>query len=439
MLAIGGMIVGRAWREAVYVCALALALLIVEGGEAAWPALEPIDSRRLERFGLRLIDSDHAELITDLPSAKAIDELPTVIDRAVPLWAERFDLRASQVAEWRLRLCLIGEESRFAAAGLMPEGDRRFPNGLALGYAAWVREQPSDHYRRHLVLHEATHSFMQTQLGGCGPGWHMEGVAELCGTHVWRDNLLRIAVIPPSKQAAPMWGRVRAVRDAVAEGRGRSIAAVRELDNQRPMSPEEYSWVWALAKLLDTHPRYTARFRGLSAHVNDSDFDTRFDEVYADDREQLEQEWRLFGGTLEYGHDIEREAIDFREGDPLDASASVTIRADRGWQSSGMRVDAGGRYRIEAEGRYVIARETDGAPWPCEPGGVTLDYHRGRPLGELLAAVDSGPDAFLRATPIGLGADFRSERSGTLYFRVNDRPDRLRENSGSVSVVIRTD
>ena len=62
---------------------------------------------------------------------------------------------------------------------------------------------------------------------------------------------------------------------------------------------------------------------------------------------------------------------------------TVSVAADRGWQSSGVRVDAGKSYRLRAAGRYQVADRPQ--PWPCEPGGVSIRYYRGRPLGILLA------------------------------------------------------
>ena len=67
------------------------------------------------------------------------------------------------------------------------------------------------------------------------------------------------------------------------------------------------------------------------------------------------------------------------------------IAADRGWQSSGVWLEAGKTYHVAASGRYQIAVEKNGdgeKAWSCEPGGVTIEYHDGRPLGELLGAVE---------------------------------------------------
>ena len=52
-----------------------------------------------------------------------------------------------------------------------------------MGREFWLFDQPTDYYVRHLLLHEGTHVFMVSFLGGCGPGWYMEGTAELLGTH----------------------------------------------------------------------------------------------------------------------------------------------------------------------------------------------------------------------------------------------------------------
>ena len=39
-------------------------------------------------------------------------------------------------------------------------------NGVTLGSDMWLHDQPTDYYRRHLLLHEGTHAFMIAFLGG---------------------------------------------------------------------------------------------------------------------------------------------------------------------------------------------------------------------------------------------------------------------------------
>ena len=110
-----------------------------------------------------------------------------------------------------------------------------------------------------------------------------------------------------------------------------------------------------------------------------------------------------------------------------------------------MWLEAGREYRVTARGRFQIAVENSNAgerPWMCEPGGVTIEYHNGRPLGVLLGAIV--PDGAARpaeaglARPIaiGLGATITPGASGTLYLRVNDSAARLGDNRGALTIMI---
>lgn len=419
----------------------AAVVLLAASAHAEWPEPRPLDASRLAAAGLRVVEAGNATLVTDLPASNEVDELPELIALAAPQWAERFDISRSAARQWRLRVYLVEDEARFRALGLWPEKSPDFLHGLSLGYEVWVRQQSSDYYRRHLLLHEATHSFMATKLGSCGPGWYMEGMAELCGTHAWDDekNELTLASPPATRDAAPDWGRVRLVRDAADAGRLLPIDAVRKIDNRRLLATEEYAWVWALASFLDGHPGYRERFRKLPKWVNEADFEQRFDRLFRRDRRRLDQEWRLYAATLHYGHDLPREAIAFRDGQSLTPGQrrTATIAADHGWQSTGVAVAAGQAVRITATGQYVIAHEPDGAPWPCEPGGVTLAYQAGRPLGELLATVDAGRGAFVSPKAVGLSGEFTPDAAGTLYLRVNDAPNSLAENEGELRATLR--
>ena len=57
--------------------------------------------------------------------------------------------------------------------------------------------------------------------------------------------------------------------------------------------------------------------------------------------------WQAFVATLDYGYDFDRMAIDFRRGKPLAGPLTVEIAADRGWQSSGVRLEAGKSYQLD--------------------------------------------------------------------------------------------
>ncbi len=417
---------------------------------AQWPELPRLDRAKVQRAGLRIIEGKYLTLITDRSPSPQIDALVRIADVAVPQLREYFDLPARSLDRWQVRACLMQNEETFIAAELLPPDRVNFPNGLSVGYRFWVRDQSSDDYCRHLLLHELTHSFMSTQLGGCGPGWYMESMAELLGTHTWNavTGELKLGVMPASREGFVLWGRTKLVRDAIDARRGRSIPAVMKTENTQSLTTEEYAWCWAMAKLLDVHPRYQERWRSLAGEVLDPHFDNRFYAAFADDWSHLDSEWRQFTTHLDYGYDIRREVINFAFGRPLvGPQAECKIAVDRGWQSTGWLVEAGRRYKLTAAGKFTVGTEPDGTPWPCTADGVTLDYHQGQPLGRLLATIDTrtpdkvarqgGTNAFWKPTALGSDNLYEPTETGTLYLRVNDSPAKLAENEGELTVEIR--
>ena len=400
-----------------------------------------VDSARAAALGIRKLESHHLVLYTDVPSAPEVDRLPEIFDRAVPQWANYFDVPRDKISDWRMQAYLIAERQKFDALHLMPIGNDGFPHGFSLGHELWLYDQPTDYYRRHLLLHEGTHGFMATLLGGCGPGWYMEGTAELLATHHWdaRHVKLTLRTMPRSRREVPMLGRIKLIRDAFAEDRALSLPAVLKIDNRRRLENEAYAWCWALARLLDDHPHYRERFRTLQQHVLDPRFNDLVRQLFADDWHELTVEWQSFVATLDHGHDVERAAIEFREGKTIgNKPLTVTTASDRGWQSTGALLEAGREYQITATGRYELARDADGTWW-CEPGGVTIEYVAGRPLGMLLGAIDDGGQGVSQfAHPIAIGLDkmVKPEQTGTLYLRVNDAPFALADNKGEVNVTI---
>jgi hypothetical protein len=417
----------------------------------AQAANAPIDEARLSAAGVRRLSSEHLELFTDLASRPEIDSLPALFDAAVPQWAAYFRMGPGKIRGWRVRAFLIGDREKFAAMGLLP-ADRELVHGYANSSQLWVLDQTTDYYRRHLLLHEGTHAFMAKFLGGCGPGWYSEGMAELLGTHrvgvgsrkqgAGSSERLDLNIMPRDRREVPMLGRIKLVRDAVAAGDALSIEAIMAIDGRRQQDPQAYSWCWALAKFLDSHPRYRDRFRKLPKYVSDPEFNRRVRRVFAKDWPQLAAEWQAYLTALDHGYDFERMTIEFERGTPLDRRREISIQPDRGWQSTGVWLDAGKTYRVSARGRYQISM-AKGAAWPCEPGGVTIEYVDGHPLGMLLGAVVAD-DAAARpaeaglAEPvtIGLGAEITPRASGTLYLRVNDSAANLGDNRGALTIEV---
>ena len=416
---------------------------LLEGAEQAEPRipeLPEIEEDRVQAAGIRRIEGEHLILYTDIPPDPAIEELPAVYDLAVPQWCDYFDIDREAAADWKLIGCLMQDKERFRTAGLLEESVPQFLNGYQLGAKLWLNEQPSDYYRRHLLLHEGTHGFMNHLLGGCGPPWYMEGMAERLSTHRWEDGQLLLAYMPADNDEVPMWGRVKIVRDDYAAGRAKTLAEVMQYGPRAHLQNEPYGWCWAACTFFDEHPLTHERFRQLPAHVREGDFSAQFQEALGDDWPAINEAWQLFVANPCYGYDIAAEMIHYAPGEPLPAGgAEVRLAAAAGWQSTGYVLEAGRRYRISAEGSYTIAQGEE--PWPCEPGGVTIRYENGFPLGMLLGAIrpddwQAGLSPLVMPGGIGLERVVEPELTGTLYLRVNDSPAEVRENAGECVVRI---
>ena len=306
-----------------------------------------------------------------------------------------------------------------------------FQHGYSRNYEFWLYDQPSDYYRRHLLLHEGTHGFMNTILGACGRPWYMEGVAELLGTHLWRDGRLTLNYMPATREEVPEWGRIRIIKDAVAAGRAMRLQGVIDYSGSAHLETEPYAWCWAAATLLDRHPRYHQRFRLLAKDVLAADFDQRFRQSIGDDWQPLCDEWEVMvaDAGVRPRHSANRHRLHARQ-------TAAPRRRERhrsrqgGWQNSGLRLEAGDRYRLQAAGRYQVAQQPK--TWWCEPGGVTIRYYMGRPLGILLAAVRSdqptGERRFRSAAHDRRGTGRRARAAGNRHALPEDQ--RLARRTG---------
>jgi hypothetical protein len=275
-----------------------------------------------------------------------------------------------------------------------------------------------------------------------GPAWYMEGVAELLATHRWTRGRLTLPYFPASAADVPKLGRVEIVQTQFKAGKALYFRDVLALENRHYLENEPYAWSWAAAAFLHGHPAYRDRFQAMMKERARGDLNEQLKKVYADDARQLGEEWQVFIGELAHGYDFERTRLDFAPAKvtpEVSKPQKVSIAADRGWQNTGWRLEAGKRYKLSAAGRYTLADTPK--PWTCEPGGVTIRYHRGLPLGILLAVVrpekaPAGPSPFFNPQAVGLGAMVEPSQTGTLYLRINDFAGELADNSGAANVVV---
>jgi hypothetical protein len=400
-----------------------------------------IDEQKAAAAGIRKLQSRHLVLYTDVPSRPEIDGLCELADQAYPQWCDYFQVAPAEQPAWQMTGYLMRDERRFQAAGLLPENLPEFLNGFCRDQEFWLYDQKADYYRRHLLLHEMTHGFMYTRLRTGAPPWYLEGIAELLATHRLADGKLEMNYFPRRKEETPDWGRIKLVEEGFAKGDAPFFKQVLALPPEAHLKVENYAWCWAAAALLDGHPRYRQRFRQVARELAQPEFDERFRQMYAEDWLDLAEEWQLFVGWMEYGYDLQRAAADFQPGEPLPAGgAKITLAADRGWQSTRLRLEVGKPYRLRAAGRFEVAQEPQ--PWISEAGGVSIRYYKKAPLGILCAAVrpelrdEDSVSSFFRAEFIGLEQTIRPAETGTLYLRINDSNAELSDNRGELQVEV---
>jgi hypothetical protein len=148
----------------------------------------------------------------------------------------------------------------------------------------------------------------------------------------------------------------------------------------------------------------------------------------------------LFIGELEYGYLVPRGSLaaakELQEENAGDRQ-QYWVEADRSWQTTRVEVRAGDRLKISALGKFQIA-DID-RPWPCEAGGITIEYYRGQPLGMLMAGIlghENRVEHLLTPMVAGLEAEIDVKSAGRLCLRVNESPARLDDNQGGLQVSI---
>jgi hypothetical protein len=400
----------------------------------------------LSALGIRKISGKHIDVFTDIRNNPSVDELPVVFDAAVPQLEKYFALPAGTLERWRVRASIMQKENveTFSRGGLLPPSLPPFLHGYARKRDLWVFEQPSDYYRRHLLLHEGVHALMAEFLHGMGPPWYAEGMAELLATHQWKNKKLTLKYFPVSRDEVPEWGRVKVLREAVTAKQIPTLDEIFDYGHTAHLVVPPYAWSWAATTFFESHPKHGKAFAELQnkTELGDDQFNAQFRAALKEDGPRLAHEWHAFVSEADYGCLVDRTyvtSVPLKQltGQPV----SSTLRADRGWQSAGVKFEANKTYKIKIDGRYVI-RQTP-QKWECEPQGVTVHYHRQNPLGMVLGALideSTAPEMvspLVTGAPLSLGREFKAKNAGVLYLRVNELASGLGDNEGQFTVTVR--
>jgi hypothetical protein len=438
-------------------CFAVSAILLLSGGpllaQVRLPDDRPaLDVAALEAAGLRVYRSRHLVLVSDAPIEQCQD-LPGLVDRFYPALQQTLGPLAPAVggAEFQVTGYLMDARERFQQAGVLPDGDFVIRHGRHLGYQFWMNNQPSDYYRRHLLLHEVVHCYLMCEHGmrDIPPLWYTEGVAEMLATH--RLQPLQFGILPEQLNGFEGWGRIAELRRRPLDPAGDVSEGVLLDDVLNPasrifLSDLRYAQAWGLVWLLRNHPELQRPFAGLFRVRTRAQFDTATAGISAEQLQRLGIVWQLMLDAWEEGFDSERSFPLLNPEWQLWSEVSarpqqLQVQAERGWQPSGYWFGAETRIRLSAAGRSVLeGAGADGArAWESEPAGITIDYAQGRPLGELQAVlVKREPDGVPQRLSVGAGSELQVPAGSELWLRINDFEGQRRGNSGGYQVQLQS-
>ena len=164
-----------------------------------------------------------------------------------------------------------------------------------------------------------------------------------------------------------------------------------------------------------------------SAMCASRDFNEQFYRLFKPDWQKLCEEWQLMVANMEYGYDVARSAVDFTPGKPLPPKgAEITVAADRGWQNSGVRLEAG--VAIDSPRRAATKspkRRSFGGASRAGCRSATTKAARSAfcwPRFGPIAPPPGSTSALLHPTAIGLARPFRRPKPARSSSRSTTRP-----------------
>ncbi len=256
--------------------------------------------------------------------------------------------------------------------------------------------------------HEAVHAYCAQAFGRTGPVWYSEGMAEV--GNYWKEG-------DPGVTAPTFITDY--LRQAERKPLDQIVNSPLETTGD---SWQNYAWRWALCHLLGHNENYSKRFKPLGMALlggKDMDFWT----VYGSQAAEIEFEYNFFLDHLEPGYRVDLCSWDWSAKfiPPRRSGTISKIKADRGWQSSKVRVVAGESYRFECTGNWSIDSETETTADGTGEGP-------GRLVGVVFSDFTLG-DEF----ELGTSGTFTAPQDGSLYLRCRDEWSRLADNDGTIT------
>ena len=347
-----------------------------------------------------------------------------ISDRSAAILLDKLERMAGLISKYfgaaprgPIECYVVRDMSQWVGAPIPPAGRAKIlePAGVTLSRSLG-RQRESIVYScddHGTVQHEAVHAFCYLTFGSTGPTWYSEGMAEM-GAY-WKEGQKEVDVHPIVmrylKNSEP-----KRLLDIVAAGQVTGD------------SWEAYAWRWALCHLLANNPNYSDRFLGLGVDLMRKGKQT-FETVYGPVAKEISFEYDQFTQNVDNGYRADLCAWPWKaKFQPLRGSRTVKqkIRADRGWQASGARVEQGVLYQVAAQGEWRTASAGEPLSADGDPAGP------GRLIGVVMNNYQlSGPFELAAKTK------FTVPTSGNLYLRCRDDWSQLADNRGELTVHLR--
>lgn len=398
--------------------------------------------------GLRQWSSGRLTLVTDLPIDDELKQWPEMLEQAIAQFSRVWNVPLEKTESLKLTAYLMADRRPFQDAGLLAEVPP-FDDGFQWNDRIFIVDQPSAYYRRHLFLHETTHWIMYRFLGGAGSPWFMEGMADMFGTHLWRDRSLLLNRLPSYANEVPHWGRFKRLHEMLNDETAPSLPQILVFGNSRNDRSDRYVWSWAATVFFWNHPEYQRDLAEASQPPLDYSMQvsTRLSQRLQARWPLVVADWNGFLSDFDFGFDPTQSMVRLnRDQDPRVPATTLTepmtleLESHRGWQDSGILLEPEDRIEIHANGSYILSKRDPTNPWDCGPQGITYRYFQHQPLGKVIAAIVSPvadqPSRRWQIIPIGNHTVITAKQAGHLLFKINEPAGDLADNQGSLSLSV---
>ncbi len=349
---------------------------------------------------------------TDLPQDDA-EELLQKMETMLQIISRYWGAPSRKVIE-----CYVIDDVQLWPAGSLPRDAASAVNGGGLTVARGVRR--GNQFDMNAIVyasnqfgtpqHEAVHAYCYQTFGVTGPTWYAEGMAEL--GNYWVENDPTVT--------APEY-----VIQYLKQSQRKTLAEITDDQQQTGDGWQNYAWRWALCHFLVSNSNYRDRFRTVGVGFLTGK-PASFERAFETQMEELDFEFQFFIDQLQQGFDVDRCSWNwkarFREQKGT-RPVVAKVKADNGWQPSGLEVLAGQTYTLTTNGTW---RTSNSGEEVSAAGDATF-------VGQLVATIYE--DHQLSGEfELGLQPSFIAPATGRLMLRCRDEWNQLTDNKGTISV-----